>query len=59
MTVAAGAIALSIAGSLAGHGTVPVSYLLASALKLAAGGVAGYASSRHSLMPVTDGEYSL
>jgi len=46
MTVAAGAIALSIAGSLAGHGTVPASYLLASALKLVAGAVAGYASSR-------------
>jgi len=46
LIVAVGAIGLSIAGSLAGHGVIPASYLLASALKLAAGALAGYASSR-------------
>jgi hypothetical protein len=39
--VALSAIAFSIAGSIAGHNGVPVAYLLASALKLGAGVMAG------------------
>jgi putative flippase GtrA len=46
VVVAFGAIALSIAGSLAGHGTVPASYLAASALKIIAGAAAGYLYER-------------
>jgi hypothetical protein len=40
------AIAFSVAGSLAGHKGVPAGYILASALKLAAGGLAGLLYSR-------------
>jgi hypothetical protein len=46
VVVAVGAIALSIGGSLAGHHTVPAAYLLASALKLAAGALAGLLAAR-------------
>ena len=42
VVVAIGAIALSIAGSLAGHGGIPAGYVLASVLKLVAGSLAGY-----------------
>ena len=42
IVVAIGAIALSIAGSLAGHGGIPAGYVLASVLKLVAGSLAGY-----------------
>jgi hypothetical protein len=44
--VALSAIAFSIAGSVAGHQGVPAAYLLASALKLAAGAFAGFLYSR-------------
>ena len=47
IVVAIAAIAFSIGGSLAGHQGVPPAYALASALKLAAGALAGWlASSR-------------
>ena len=44
--VAIAAIALSVGGSLAGHQGVPPGYMLASALKLLAGGFAGWLASR-------------
>jgi hypothetical protein len=44
--VALSAIAFSIAGSVMGHQGVPAAYLLASALKLAAGAFAGVLYSR-------------
>jgi hypothetical protein len=46
--VAIAAVALSIGGSLAGHQGVPPLYALASALKLLAGGFAGYLASRRA-----------
>lgn len=46
VVVAIGAVALSIAGSLAGHGGIPAGYVLASALKLVAGSLAGVVYSR-------------
>ncbi len=46
VVVAVTAIAFSIAGSIAGHHGVPAAYLLASALKLAAGALAGFLYSR-------------
>jgi hypothetical protein len=46
VVVALTAIAFSIAGSVAGHQGVPAGYLLASALKLAAGAFAGFLYSR-------------
>jgi hypothetical protein len=46
VVVALTAIAFSIAGSIAGHQGVPAAYLLASALKLAAGAFAGFLYSR-------------
>jgi hypothetical protein len=42
VVVAFTAIAFSIAGSIAGHQGVPAGYILASALKLAAGAFAGF-----------------
>src|SRR5216117_2819873 len=48
IVVAVAAIALSIGGSLAGHQGIPPLYGLASALKLAAGGFAGYLASRRA-----------
>lgn len=47
LVVALAAIALSIGGSIIGHQGVPAGYLLASALKLAAGALAGFLYSRH------------
>jgi hypothetical protein len=44
--VALTAIAFSIGGSIAGHHGVPAGYILASALKLAAGALAGFLYSR-------------
>lgn len=44
--VAIGAVALSVAGSLAGHGGIPAGYVLASALKFGAGALAGVVYSR-------------
>ena len=46
VVVALTAIAFSIAGSVAGHQGVPADYILASALKLAAGALAGFLYSR-------------
>jgi uncharacterized membrane protein YebE (DUF533 family) len=48
LVVAVAAIAFSVGGSLAGHHGLPDGYLLASALKLAAGGLAGVVYSRSS-----------
>ena len=46
MVVALAAIALSIAGSIAGHQGVPLGYLLASILKIVAGARAGFVYNR-------------
>lgn len=46
IVVAVTAIALSVGGSIAGHGSVPVAYILASLLKLAAGALAGWQAER-------------
>ena len=48
IVVAIAAIALSIGGSLAGHQGVPPAYLIASLLKLIAGGLAGTLASRRA-----------
>src|SRR2546423_338567 len=45
IVVAVAAIVLSIGGSLAGHQGIPPAYALASALKLAAGALAGWLAS--------------
>jgi hypothetical protein len=46
VVVALTAIAFSVAGSIAGHQGVPAGYILASALKLGAGVLAGFLYSR-------------
>jgi hypothetical protein len=46
IVVALAAIALSVGGSIAGHHGVPALYALASALKLVAGGLAGFLATR-------------
>jgi len=46
IVVAIAAVALSVGGSIAGHQGVPAAYLLASALKIAAGGLAGFMATR-------------
>ncbi len=46
MVVALAAIALSIAGSIAGHQGVPVAYIAASILKIVAGASAGFVYNR-------------
>jgi hypothetical protein len=46
VVVALTAIAFSVAGSIAGHQGVPAGYILASALKLDAGALAGFLYSR-------------
>ncbi len=46
LVVAAAAVAFSIGGSIAGHNGVPAGYPLASALKIAAGALAGFLYSR-------------
>ncbi len=48
LVVAIAAIALSIGGSIAGHQGVPSAYLLASALKLLAGGLAGWMAANRA-----------
>jgi|SRR5437868_5800240 len=48
VVVAIAAIALSIGGSVAGHQGVPSAYLLASALKLVAGGFAGWIAAKRA-----------
>jgi len=44
--VALAAIALSVGGSVAGHHGVPAGYTIASALKIIAGGLAGFLATR-------------
>jgi hypothetical protein len=46
VVVALTAITFSVAGSIAGHHGVPAGYILASALKLGAGALAGFLYSR-------------
>jgi hypothetical protein len=46
LVVAVAAIAFSVSGSIAGHHGVPNLYILASALKLAVGALAGFLASR-------------
>ncbi|HEX9221260.1 MAG TPA: hypothetical protein VF858_12305 [Gemmatimonadaceae bacterium] len=46
IVVAIAAIALSVGGSLAGHQGVPSAYVAASALKIAAGALAGFLAAR-------------
>jgi hypothetical protein len=48
IVLAIAAIALSVGGSLAGHQGVPAAYMLASALKLGAGGLASLLASRRA-----------
>ncbi|HET7613547.1 MAG TPA: hypothetical protein VFK26_06440 [Gemmatimonadaceae bacterium] len=52
VVVAVAAIALSVGGSLAGHQGVPMGYIVASALKLGAGALAGILAARSA--PATD-----
>lgn len=54
LVVALAAIALSVAGSIAGHQGVPAAYLLASALKILAGALAGFIYQR-ALVPQPSG----
>ena len=49
LVVALTAVAFSVTGSIAGHHGVPGAYLLASALKIAAGALAGFLVTRRSL----------
>jgi hypothetical protein len=58
VVVALAAIALSVTGSIAGHQGVPAGYLLASALKLIAGALAGvlYARSASQIEQLDKGE---
>jgi hypothetical protein len=46
IVVAVAAIALSVLGSIAGHHGVPSAYILASALKLGAGALAGFLAAK-------------
>lgn len=46
IVVAAAAIALSVGGSIAGHHSVPAAYILASALKLGSGVLAGFLAAK-------------
>ena len=46
IVVAVAAITLSVLGSIAGHQSVPTAYLLASALKLGAGALAGFLAAK-------------
>lgn len=46
IVVALAAIALSITGSIAGHQGVPAEYIIASALKIVAGALAGFVYNR-------------
>ena len=51
IVVAVTAIALSVGGSIAGHGSVPAAYVVASLLKLAAGALAGWQAQRRVVSP--------
>ncbi len=46
IVVAVAAVALSVGGSIAGHQGVPTAYAMASALKIAAGALAGFLAAR-------------
>jgi hypothetical protein len=46
IVVAVAAIALSVLGSIAGHQSIPPAYILASALKLGAGAIAGFLAAK-------------
>ena len=46
IVAALAAVALSIGGSIAGHHGVPTGYMLASALKIIAGALAGFLATR-------------
>jgi hypothetical protein len=46
IVVALAAVALSVGGSLAGHHGVPTGYLIATALKIAAGALSGYLAGK-------------
>jgi hypothetical protein len=50
IVVAVTAIALSVGGSIAGHGSVPAAYIVASLLKFAAGALAGWQAQRRVLV---------
>jgi hypothetical protein len=52
IVVALAAVALSVGGSIAGHHGVPSGYLIASALKIIAGALAGFLAMKKAL-PVT------
>jgi hypothetical protein len=54
IVVAVAAIALSVLGSIAGHQSIPPAYILASALKLAAGVQAGFLAAKQ-YAPVAGG----
>ena len=54
IVVAVAAIALSVGGSIAGHQSIPTAYILASALKLGAGALAGFLAARQYAL-VVDG----
>lgn len=54
IVVAVAAIALSVGGSIAGHQSIPRAYILASALKLGAGALAGFLAAKQ-YAPVVDG----
>jgi hypothetical protein len=49
IVVALAAVALSVGGSIAGHHDVPAAYILASALKIIAGGLAGFLAMKRDL----------
>ena len=49
IVVALAAVALSVGGSIAGHHGVPKGYVLASALKIIAGGLAGFLYERSAV----------
>ena len=53
VVVALAAIALSVAGSIAGHQGVPAGYVIASLLKLAAGVLAGFLGASRVPQPAT------
>jgi hypothetical protein len=55
LVVAAGAILLQLAGSLAGHGGFPYMYVVADLLKLGAGWLAGFLAERRLLVPTGGG----
>ena len=53
VVVALAAIALSVAGSIAGHQEIPASYITASVLKILAGALAGFIHQRYIVSSAT------